>query len=449
MQKQTLLLALSFILSLFTSVFAATSKGIVQVQVISRHCDRTPWVKGYDIPKDPINWYSYLGLSEGQLTGLGQRQCFQMGEIIRNKYIVDSSSSKIIGIDTHYNQTHYYFRSTDVDRTLMSIWSASMGLFPHNGAKALDPNQNGINSFSLPNGTQALPIHTVSEVKDSLLLGFQLCNTVIRRYENVKTSIPYVNFFTKNRDFIDRLYAETGWTNGDDSIGVLFDLLTVQISHQLLSIQWVLENWNQIDSMRNDYLILFYNYKVCGKEGMSVLIQTLIENMQSLQKKYIHYSAHDTTLQFLAAGLMLTEDYPYLGGQPPYGTNMAFELHQMSDGSKSIRVVYNHGFNDTSFTPLVLKSLGCADEFCPLNSFISGTNSNSITKDWCLACDNSDNTVCADEFLKQKDSLGVAFVISTPILAFTNVVTLLIAIVACVKLRYFQKNYEETEYLRQ
>ena len=124
-----------------------------------------------------------------------------------------------------------------------------------------------------------------------------------------------------------------------------------------------------------------------------------------------------------------------MGAHPPYGSNIAFELHQMDDGSKAVRVVYNHGYNDTSFRPLTLKSLGCASEFCELGKFTNALNRYSTVDNWCLVCDNLDLEVCAGKVVKESGDVAVAFVIITPLLVITNVVTLL-ALVVC----YFKNN---------
>jgi hypothetical protein len=46
---------------------------IEQVIIVSRHCDRVP-ISNIKIPMDPIDWKDQLGLSKGQLTGLGISQ---------------------------------------------------------------------------------------------------------------------------------------------------------------------------------------------------------------------------------------------------------------------------------------------------------------------------------------------------------------------------------------
>ncbi|EFC48290.1 predicted protein [Naegleria gruberi] len=402
------------------------------------------------IPKDPVDFPKLADLNLGDLTGLGQHQCNQLGDVIYDRYIDVNSKTKIKGIVPHYESKQYSFRSTDLDRTLMSMWSISMGLFKEGtGRRAIvnykDAHDMGREVFALPNGTQAVPIHTVSEDMDSLLLGFSFCNTVLNRMSIIRSSKGYIDFFKKHRVVIDKLYNETGWKAqpNDGNIGVLFDLLTVQRSHDLLSIRWVNENWEVIDSIRNNFLLMIYNYNVIGKEGSSELIKTLKSNMDSTTKyKYIHYSAHDTTLQSLAASLKLTNDYPFLGYQPNYGAWLALELHEMTDGTAAVRIVHGKQYNDTS-TPLKLTSLGCNTEFCPLTEFEKHITRDSIVTNWCRACDNSQRNICASEYLKSSEESYIAFLVSTPTLAFTNAITLIALVFACARSR--RQKYKEMD----
>ncbi|KAG2379021.1 hypothetical protein C9374_007659 [Naegleria lovaniensis] len=411
-----------------------TSEGVLQVHVISRHCDRLP-ITPLKIPNDPVDWVKLSNLQLGDLTGLGQEQCKTMGDIIRKRYLEEGSSFKIMGIDSTYNSEQFYFRSTEIYRTLMSMFSISMGLFPQD---------HGRMQFALPNGTQAIPIRTVQEDMDALLIGFSFCNTVIRRMQAVHTSKQASTFFSTNRELIDKMYNVTGWNTGDDTIGTLFDLMTVQRAHNMLKLNWINENWDKVDQLRNDFLLMLYNYAVIGKEGSSILISTILNQMTELKKKYVHYSAHDTTLQSVTASLKLNDkDYPYLGYQPKYGAHLAFELHQMNDGTRAVRLVHGSQFNDANFTSLTLKSLGCTSEFCPFDTFKRLATEQSTVFDWCSACDNYGRDVCAAQFLKSNESSTIAFLISTPVLALTNAITLIVAIVCCARAQYNKSKYTQ------
>src|SRR3989338_237261 len=78
-----------------------TSDGIIQVQVISRHCDRLP-ISSLTIPNNPVDFPKVSDLNLGDLTGLGQHQCNQLGDSLYDRYISSHSKLKVKGIASHY-----------------------------------------------------------------------------------------------------------------------------------------------------------------------------------------------------------------------------------------------------------------------------------------------------------------------------------------------------------
>ncbi|KAG2374371.1 hypothetical protein C9374_010941 [Naegleria lovaniensis] len=384
-----------------------SSTGILQVQVISRHGDRLP-TSSAQIPKDPVNWPLVSGFSLGDLTGLGQKECYKLGKKLRARYLRDRSPSQIQGITEHYNATHYLFRSTNFDRALNSMVSIAQGLFPPGtGNRAIKKYRNPEQDlhrgqFSLPHGVQSVPIHTVADNMENLLLGFTYCNTVQKRTQTafITRVFPYI---AARRTFFDRLYNETGWTGGDATISTLIDLLQVQKYHDMIHIDWVNENWHLLEQYRDEILLILYGYDVIGKEGSSILITTLLDNIAQFKKKYIHYSAHDSTLQALAAALRLNDaDSGFSMGLPKYGAHFVLELHQMNDGNRTVRLLYGEKYDSEHLTPLVLAKLGCESEFCPLATFKAGAELHGTTGStpWCEACANKSQDVCAPYFLK-------------------------------------------------
>ena len=101
MRKQLSRVILFFFVFALVMVTKKLEGKIVQVQVLSRHCDRSP-VSGYQIPNDPWDWktflakYSYasgfqpsnnIEFDHGQLTGLGLQQCKQIGKHFNQRYL--------------------------------------------------------------------------------------------------------------------------------------------------------------------------------------------------------------------------------------------------------------------------------------------------------------------------------------------------------------------------
>jgi len=344
------------------------STALLQVHVISRHCDHLPATEE-QIPNDPVNWtYVYPDLIGNDLTPEGQQQCHTLGDLLRARYLLNSSTTHIQNISSHYNDMHYEFRSTNYTRTLNSMVAILSGLFP----------------------SETVPRTTVITVNNEpLLLGVINCTRMFSRYNQaIRTQVP--RFINTTRQFVDQLYEQTGWMVEDDdeydALITLFDLLVAQVAHNRSHIEWVNDNWQNIMALRDGIVSLLFSYNVVGKEGSSKLISTLIDDMTTMKKKYFQYSGHDATLQALTGALKLNLDVPELGGQPDYGAHIVFELHQMNDGKKAVRILHGSQYDSSELTPLVLKSLGCNTEYCPLDTFKAITDGVSRTANYDQAC---------------------------------------------------------------
>jgi hypothetical protein len=119
-------------LSFFLIVlFQVSWSKLVQVQIVSRHCDRllilflnslrTPVSIEYQLPRNPIDWRKLFNLGAGQLTPLGMQQCKSLGEKIRTRYISQESPNKISEISNGFLAEDYNFHSTAFERTIISI----------------------------------------------------------------------------------------------------------------------------------------------------------------------------------------------------------------------------------------------------------------------------------------------------------------------------------------
>ncbi|XP_018417639.1 PREDICTED: lysosomal acid phosphatase isoform X4 [Nanorana parkeri] len=114
------------------------------VTMVYRHGDRSP-VRSY--PKDPYQ-ESAWPRGFGQLTQIGMKQHWDLGQALRERYKGFLNES--------YDRREIYVRSTDVDRTLMSAESNLAGLYPPEGSEVFLPNITW----------QPIPVHTVPESED-------------------------------------------------------------------------------------------------------------------------------------------------------------------------------------------------------------------------------------------------------------------------------------------
>nr|AAL67902.1 lysosomal acid phosphatase [Tetrahymena thermophila] len=184
----------------------STLKLVVQIY---RHGARYPiYDKTYDAAEQKK--------MNGELTPVGIRQQFELGRKLRAEYITSSRAF----LSTSYNPQELYVRSTDVTRylfiyqilinlqnsfylkqflkrTLMSAESQLAGLYPYGTGPKIPTQVQGYSADqkkqildapykffdqsisqdmtddanAIPNGYQPIPIHTISQNQDKLLLG--------------------------------------------------------------------------------------------------------------------------------------------------------------------------------------------------------------------------------------------------------------------------------------
>ncbi|CAD6191789.1 unnamed protein product [Caenorhabditis auriculariae] len=91
---------------------------------IWRHGDRAP-LGTY--PTDPIqeNWWNTGGGGWGELTPTGMAQHFQLGTIIRNRYINGTFNF----LPPYYDAKKIYVRATDHNRTIISAMANMVAMY--------------------------------------------------------------------------------------------------------------------------------------------------------------------------------------------------------------------------------------------------------------------------------------------------------------------------------
>jgi hypothetical protein len=83
-------------------------------------------------------------------------------------------------------------------------------------------------------------------------------------------------------------------------------------------------------------------------------------------QKYVHYSAHDTTLQYLFSALNMDVNNPDLQKIPGLGASIILELH-LVNGDYFVKMVYSN-YSMSDYIPLPMVNFGCGDN-CTLDLF--------------------------------------------------------------------------------
>jgi lysosomal acid phosphatase/prostatic aicd phosphatase len=415
--------------ALFVILFCFAAAEIVQVQFVTRHCDRTPLTNAV-IPNDKVNWQELLNIGPGQLTGLGMQQCHQLGTWLRERYLEPASQQHISQISTNFTGTQYYFSSSDFDRTLVSAWSISMGLFPNNGPRD-----------ALPNRFQPVPVRTKAQENDIIFLA--PCPKLQQQWAQRQQNAQFIEMKNTYQPFIDQVKNWTGYSKVTFAdFYTLSDLITIQHAHNQLHIPQVIEHFDEITALGD---LTFYERlspAVVGNLGGTPLLQQVLFNMRQFmdnksQQKFIHFSGHDSTLQNVLSALQLNSQNKDLQELPRYGTALLFELHRSTEGEYSVQVHYKRGYNGT-VKSYPLTSLDCKDVSCNFQSFESGLKSKVFASNWCKECEAWNVDICLTQSVQQSHVEQVIFWFTVGVLVLSSVA--LIAVVVGLKLRLRRTN---------
>ncbi|KAJ8340520.1 hypothetical protein SKAU_G00351530 [Synaphobranchus kaupii] len=337
------------------------------VTVLYRHGDRSP-VRAY--PTDPYQ-ESAWPQGFGQLTQIGMRQHFELGQALKRRYQGFLNET--------YDRHQIGVRSTDFDRTLMSAEANLAGMYPPNGSQVFNPDLKW----------QPIPVHTVPQDEDRLLL-FPVpnCPRFISLLNETKHSDAFLNMTKHYKDLIEMLRNKTGLTNATvESVWSIHDTLFCEAVHHMPPPSWVTQDvMAKLKRLKDfSFQVLFGVYKRVEKSRLQggVLLGQILQNItesavpdsKKLLKMMV-YSAHDTTVVALQSALNV-----FNGKQPPYASCHIFELLQEDNGSFSVAMYFR---NDSTKAPYPVALPNCT-QYCPLQEFVRLTKP-VIPENWEAEC---------------------------------------------------------------
>ena len=285
------------------------------VHVVFRHGDRSP-ISHY--PTDPYSARSEWPVGPGQLTSLGKRQHFLLGQRLRQLYGPGSLLAEV------YSEEEVQVRSTDVDRTLMSAQANMAGLFPPSGYLEWNPQL----------AWQPVPVHTVAQQRDALLSStHSLCPRLVRLREEAAASDWAARIYRDNEELLRYLTRHTGETI--DSIlklDWLYDTLLVEQLYNKTLPDWTHEVFpgGKFEEIRNLVFILGSLTHEMKRLQAGPFLNQLVSDWREVEAgskmKMKIFSAHDDTLTFILNSLGV-----YDGQAPAYASAILFEFYQLED----------------------------------------------------------------------------------------------------------------------
>lgn len=339
-------LSVVFGIVISSSVFAE-EKLIFAIDIV-RHGDRTPLITSPDMKKI---WSQGVG----QLTPTGMRQEYELGKILRHRYV-----NQYHLLPQQYNIDTMTVRSSGMPRTLMSAQSILFGLYPLGTGPSL-----GESTKALPKGLQPIPINMFPCEQDSLLIP----NHDKKEFKQLlETYIFNSSEWIQKDNELKSNYPAWGKIFGVP-IRYLFDLIYVsdrlfieQIYHIPLPGGLQEKDSDTILNAGKWALLYIANHPKLALSAGSELAQTIRHEMslaaeQNRALKYLLFVAHDTTLEAQLKILGQTID-----DIPTYASVINYSLFDSRSANYEVRVTYNQ-------KPLFIKR--CGGDSCTLSEFVN------------------------------------------------------------------------------
>mmetsp|Transcript_1180 Transcript_1180/g.2854 ORF Transcript_1180/g.2854 Transcript_1180/m.2854 type:complete len:423 (-) Transcript_1180:3844-5112(-) len=348
---------------------------IVFVTEVSRHGSRSP-TKFYSWDKDG-RWPQ----GEGEITPLGMRQHYLIGYELRNRYIIQNQV-----LSANYSADEVYFRSTDVNRTLMSAYSQLQGLYPDGTGPSLHDislqstavppikvsNLTAIQAelgiAALPDFMQAKPVHSTTKMTDYLLRIQDNCKLVDELIETSNQE-EYAALCKKYSSTI-QVIADYFKVSFDEACSMSDNVQGSVVANNFCGYSLPSQFSDptfiaNIKAYHAETFSLQYGSPAIVPEAivtpyMNLLVQTFSAVAAGPQDlKFIFLSAHDSTLQAFVNGMQLSNR-----SFPVYASTLITELH-LINGSYFVRMLYN---DEEVTVP------DCQQTVCPLDTFLGYLN---------------------------------------------------------------------------
>lgn len=389
------------------------SSRLIFSHVIYRHGDRTP-IDPY--PNDPWGDLKYWPTGWGQLTNIGKRQHYELGQWLRKRYINL--------VNQTYSKDEVYIRSTDVDRTLMSAMSNLAGFYPPQGKQIWNDDIKW----------QPIPVHTIPEKEDHILAAKKQCNA----YEHALSKLKKSEEFQKLNKELSSLYKYLTLNTGREISSIegvqnIYNALFIETLYNKTLPEWTAEVYPdkmQWVSARSFATYTYTRYLARLKTGP--LLKEILERFQKKSTNSLKtnrslyiYSGHDTTISNVLNTLKLFEQH-----NPPYRACIMIELH-MIDDIPNVMIFYKNTTDEPK--PMYIPKCGSQ---CPLDKMFILYN-DVIPEDWHKECKLSVLSLTYEE---------AEFQPALVVILCSAISILLVLIALCFVTIYRRREYLDTKW---
>jgi lysosomal acid phosphatase len=319
---------------------------------LCRHGDRAPL---YSYPLDTLP-LSKWPEGVGQLTAVGQRAHYELGALLRKRYVSSGF------LRWAFQASEVYVRSTTIDRALMSAYSQMVGLYPAGSAALADvgtafggdsPSEN---STGLPSRWQPVPIHSVPVEADGLLIAGANCPRHQKLMAAKTLSAEWTSRMEKENGYLKQLGAIVGSAQPLTlhDVNAINDIWRCYEAHGVPLQEGVTRAVRQRAHDIATWMLVFGNEGHEVRRLRSGLLLNEIKQRMLLAglrredklpknrifdaKKFVLYSAHDTTVAAALAALGLE-----LSDNPPYNSTLIWEFWRDTVANKYLVTIEFNG----------------------------------------------------------------------------------------------------------
>lgn len=382
---------LSISLLLFTFFYFITSELLIVVEFF-RHGAREPLFDYYDSNTYP---------SKGELTSVGMRQHYNLGLILRHEYI-----DQMKFLSQEYDSSELYVSSTNLNRTITSALSQLYGLYPLGTGPQMSNLENEKlyeppfekndslykypsikNNEALPSLFQPIPIHNTG-LEDLILRPYDknICS-LNEEWQNSQINTVFFNELMKELNTtignVKKMMNLTNDINGKD-VAAIYDVF----QNDIWAGKPLPEDFKGDLKKNMTFIYDFWVYYVFfGTERQKLTLSGgLFEEINyyfngklegNQTKKWLMYSAHDTTLMMILSALNLSnyecilsqwktkQNQSFCFHLTEYAANILMELHRI-DGKAIVKIRYNGKYIKTytyaEFERILKKSINAMNE---------------------------------------------------------------------------------------
>lgn len=380
---------------------------VVGVLLITRHGDRQGFYQ------DPTT-YDASGTS---ITPLGEVQQYQLGTLIKNKYLTPSSASYIQGIAggnssslVETEQVLLYADASDEGGVIYdSAVAFTQGLWPAAGANSNTTLANGTTVVSPLNGYQYTPVVSILSDSDVSLEGWTSCPKITSETTAFYNTPGFKAVNDANSDFLANL---TDIVNGRpvnlQNMWNIFDYMNVQSIHNATFLSTcppnILARARGLANYHEAGIFSSTNASDIKNVPGTALLPTMFSTFNRLANSsdpLLFHSIHMSYKPFLSLFQLMNITAPNgnLTGIINYAGSTAFEVRVPTNGSDTpfLRVSVKNGTDDADYHVQTLFNgngtgsvdISVADFESRLKPYALETRSA-----WCEACGNNSTRTC-------------------------------------------------------